>query len=103
MEIIESFENGLFEIFLETDVEYGSFYKTIVVKCNRRREEDSRIWKFCIYRNYEFYAIIGKFLKDLAGEIQYMDLADGIEGVYSFLDSLRETDYSPGGIIERYY
>ena len=103
MEILESFEDGLFEVFLETDTEYGSFYKTIIVKCNRIREEDSRIWKFCIYRNYEFYAIIGKFLKDLAGEIRYMDLADGIEGVYKFLDSLIETEYSPGGIIEYYY
>ena len=103
MEIIESFEDGLFEVFLETDVEYGSFYKTIIVKCNRRRKEDSKIWEYCIYRNYEFYAIIGKFLKDFAGEIRYMDLADGIEGVYQWLDSLKETEEYSGGIIERYY
>lgn len=102
MELIESFEKGLFEVFLETDTKYGSFYKTIVVKCNRRREEDSKIWKFCIYRNFEFYAVIGKFAKDLASEIQYMDLADGIEGVYEWLDSLQETDEFSGGILQNY-
>lgn len=92
MEIIESFNDGLFEIYLETDVEYGSWYKNIIVKCNRVREEDSKTWEFCIYDNLNCYNMISKFVRDMDIEIDSMKYADGIEGIYKWLDSLMEED-----------
>lgn len=102
MEILESFKDGLFKVFLKTDTQYGSFYKYIIVECGRSEDEDVKTWEFCIYRNFEFFKTIGSFLHDLAGEIQYMDLADGIDGVFAFLDNLLDTEEHSCVFLDRY-
>lgn len=95
MEIIASFNNGLFDVFLKTDKD--TFYKFIVVKCGDKK------WEYCIYNNFDSYNMIGPFLKDLCSHIQVMDLADGIEGVFNFLNSLLYDEYGYEMFLERYY
>ena len=100
MEILESFHDGLFKVYLRTNTEF-SFNKYIIVKCGD--DEDAKTWEYCIYRNFEMYGMIGKFLEDLSSEIYYMDLADGIDGVFDFLDKLLDTEECPCAFLDRYY
>lgn len=95
MQILESFNEGLFEVYLGVTTQF-SWTKYLIVKSG------DNCWTYFLTDGFDCYEMIGKFLSDLSDQIKYMDLADGIEGVYDFLNDLRPDEENGCKFINAY-